>query len=59
MNKKSKVTSASKDYSILSQLRGLRSQWLATGIGCVIGAIVPVLVYRIAHCHVSATPALW
>ena len=59
MNKKTKAVSVSKDYSILSQLRGLKSQWLATCIGCVIGAIVPVLVYRIAHYHVEATPALW
>ena len=56
--KKTKA-SVSKDYSILSQLRGLKSQWLATGIGGIIGAIVPVLVYRIAHYHVEATPALW
>jgi hypothetical protein len=59
MNKKTKATTAPKDYSILSQLRGLKSQWLATCIGCMIGAIVPVLVYRIAHYHVEATPALW
>jgi len=57
--KKTTGKSVSKDYSILSQLRGLKSQWLATGIGCVVGAIVPVLVYRIAHYHVEATPALW
>lgn len=57
--KKTTGKSVSKDYSILSQLRGLRSQWLATAIGCVIGAIVPLLVYRIAHYHVSDTPALW
>lgn len=59
MTKKPKAISVSKDYSILSQLRGLKSQWLATIIGCVIGAIVPLLVYRIAHYHVSDTPALW
>ncbi len=59
MNKKTKATTAPKDYSILSQLRGLKSQWLATAIGGIIGAIVPVLVYRIAHYHVEATPALW
>jgi hypothetical protein len=59
MNKKIKASTAPKDYSILSQLRGLRSQWLATAIGCVIGAIVPLLVYRIAHYHVAETPALW
>lgn len=58
MTKKAKAT-APKDYSILSQLRGLRSQWLATAIGGIIGAIVPVLVFRIAHYHVEATPALW
>jgi len=57
--KKTTGKSVSKDYSILSQLRGLRSQWLATAIGGIIGAIVPVLVYRIAHYHVEATPALW
>lgn len=56
---KKKATGVSKDYSILSQLRGLKSQWLATAIGGIIGAIVPVLVYRIAHYHVEATPALW
>jgi hypothetical protein len=59
MNKKTKAISVAKDYSILSQLRGLRGQRLATSIGCVIGAIVPLLVYRIAHYHVSDTPALW
>ena len=59
MNKKTKATTAPKDYSILAQLRGLRSQWLATGIGCLIGAVVPVLVYRIAHYHAAGTPALW
>lgn len=48
-----------RDYSILAQLRGLRSQWLATAIGCIIGAVVPVLVYRIAHFHAAGTPALW
>lgn len=57
--KKTAGRGTTRDYSILSQLRGLRSQWLATGIGCVVGAIVPVLVYRIAHHHVSAAPALW
>lgn len=57
--KKTTGKSASKDYSILSQLRGLRGQRLATCIGCVIGAIVPLLVYRIAHYHVQASPALW
>lgn len=59
MNKKTKATTAPKDYSILSQLRGLKSQWLATVIGAVIGAVVPVLVYRIAHHHAADTPALW
>jgi len=57
MIKKSKVIA--RDYSILSQLRELRSQWLATVIGGIIGAIVPVLVYRIAHYHVTDAPALW
>lgn len=56
---KKKATGVSKDYSILSQLRGLKSQWLATAIGGIIGAIVPVLVFRIAHYHVETTPALW
>ena len=48
-----------RDYSILSQLRALRGQRLASLTGAVIGAVVPVLVYRIAHHHAEATPALW
>jgi hypothetical protein len=46
-------------YSILGQLRALRGQRLASVIGGVIGAVVPVLVYRIAHYHAAETPALW
>ena len=46
-------------YSILGQLRALRGQRLATVIGGIIGAVVPVLVYRIAHYHAAETPALW
>ena len=49
----------STQYSILGQLRALRGQRLATVIGGVIGAVVPVLVYRIAHYHAAETPALW
>ena len=50
---------AARDYSILSQLRGLRGQRLAALVGGLVGAIVPLLVYRIAHYHAGATPALW
>lgn len=49
----------STQYSILGQLRALRGQRLATVIGAIIGAVVPVLVYRIAHYHAADTPALW
>lgn len=48
-----------RDYSILSQLRALRGQRLASLTGAIIGAVVPVLVYRIAHYHAADTPALW
>lgn len=57
-NTKGKSVST-RDYSILSQLRALRGQRLATVTGAVIGAVVPVLVYRIAHHHAAETPALW
>lgn len=60
MPKNTKGRSVStRDYSILSQLRALRGQRLATVTGCVVGAVVPVLVYRIAHHHAAETPALW
>jgi hypothetical protein len=55
---KKKLT-PTRDYSILSQLRALRGQRLASLTGAIIGAVVPVLVYRIAHHHAAATPALW
>lgn len=59
-NTKAKGRSVStRDYSILSQLRALRGQRLATITGSIIGAVVPVLVYRIAHHHAGDTPALW
>ena len=48
-----------RDYSILSQLRALRGQRLATVVGSIVGAVVPILVYRIAHHHAAETPALW
>lgn len=54
-----KKTAPARDYSILSQLRALRGQRLASLTGAIIGAVVPVLVYRIAHHHAAATPALW
>lgn len=56
---KKTAAKAAKDYSILSQLRALRGQRLATVTGCIVGAVVPVLVYRIAHYHAGDTPALW
>lgn len=55
---KKKLT-PTRDYSILSQLRALRGQRLASLTGAIIGAVVPVLVYRIAHHHAADTPALW
>lgn len=57
--KKTAAKATVKDYSILSQLRALRGQRLATVTGCIIGAVVPVLVYRIAHHHAAISPALW
>lgn len=57
--KKTAARAATRDYSILSQLRALRGQRLATVVGSIIGAVVPVLVYRIAHHHAGDTPALW
>ena len=54
-----KKPAPTRDYSILSQLRALRGQRLASLTGAVIGAVGPVLVYRIAHHHAAATPALW
>jgi VIT1/CCC1 family predicted Fe2+/Mn2+ transporter len=60
MAKNTKGRSVStRDYSILSQLRALRGQRLATVVGSIVGAVVPVLVYRIAHYHAGDTPALW
>jgi len=56
---KKTAAKAARDYSILSQLRALRGQRLATITGSIIGAVVPVLVYRIAHHHAGDTPALW
>lgn len=56
---KKKVTPAPRDYSILSELRALRGQRLASVVGAIVGAVVPVLVYRIAHYHAGDTPALW
>ena len=56
---KKTAAKAAKDYSILSQLRALRGQRLATVVGSIVGAVVPVLVYRIAHHHAGDTPALW
>lgn len=53
------TTAPSTQYSILGQLRALRGQRLASVIGGVIGAVVPLLVYRIAHYHAADTPALW
>lgn len=52
-------TAPNTQYSILGQLRALRGQRLASVIGGVIGAVVPLLVYRIAHYHAADTPALW
>jgi len=57
--KKTSKTTTVRDYSILSQLRALRGQRLATVVGAIVGAVVPVLVYRIAHHHAADTPALW
>jgi hypothetical protein len=57
--KKTAAKAATRDYSILSQLRALRGQRLATVVGSIVGAVVPVLVYRIAHHHAGDTPALW
>lgn len=54
-----KKPAPTRDYSILSQLRALRGQRLASLTGAIIGAVVPVLVYRIAHYHAADTPALW
>lgn len=54
-----KKPAPTRDYSILSQLRALRGQRLASLTGAIIGAVVPVLVYRIAHHHAADTPALW
>ena len=54
-----KKPASTRDYSILSQLRALRGQRLASLTGAIIGAVVPILVYRIAHHHAAATPALW
>lgn len=59
MANKKPAAKAVRDYSILSQLRALRGQRLATVVGSIIGAVVPVLVYRIAHHHAGDTPALW
>jgi hypothetical protein len=56
---KKKTTPAPRDYSILSELRALRGQRLASLVGAIVGAVVPVLVYRIAHHHAGVTPALW
>ena len=47
------------NYSILTQLRSLRRNKLAAFIGILVGATIPVIIYRIAHHHVSAEPALW
>lgn len=57
--KKKATAGTPRDYSILSQLRALKGQRLATITGGLIGAVVPVLVYRIAHYHAADTPALW
>ena len=57
--KKTVKTATVKDYSILSQLRALRGQRLASVVGSIVGAVVPILVYRIAHHHAAETPALW
>jgi hypothetical protein len=57
--KKTAAKAATRDYSILSQLRALRGQRLATVVGSIVGAVVPVLVYRIAHHHAGDTPTLW
>lgn len=57
--KKKATPNPARDYSILSQLRALRGQRLASLTGAIIGAVVPVLVYRIAHYHAAETPALW
>lgn len=57
--KKAAKAATTRDYSILSQLRALRGQRLATVVGSIVGAVVPVLVYRIAHHHAGDTPALW
>ena len=57
--KKTAAKAATRDYSILSQLRALRGQRLASVVGSIVGAVVPILVYRIAHHHAAETPALW
>ena len=57
--KKKTTAPAPRDYSILSELRALRGQRLASVVGAIVGAVVPVLVYRIAHHHAGDTPALW
>jgi lipoprotein signal peptidase len=49
----------SPNYSILTQLRSLRKNKLAAFIGILVGAVIPVIIYRIAHNHVAAAPALW
>ena len=45
--------------SILTQIRSLRHHKLATFIGLLVGSVIPVLVYRVAHVHTVHTPALW
>lgn len=50
---------ATRDYSILSQLRALRGQRLATVTGSIMGGVVPVLIYRLSHHHAAESPALW
>ena len=45
------------NYSILTQLRSLRRNKLAAFIGILVGATIPVIIYRIAH--LSTEPALW
>lgn len=57
--KKTAKTTTVKDYSILSQLRALRGQRLATVTGSIMGGVVPVLIYRLSHHHAAESPALW
>lgn len=57
--KKTAAKAAAKDYSILSQLRALRGQRLATVTGSIMGGVVPVLIYRLSHHHAAESPALW